>query len=111
MREGTQRPERFVPTTPERFILAPDSHLRPVHLRRRGHRASDTAVSRAASIRNRLGQSSSVLYGMPTKVVTLCPVSDSDTREFATVTPEPATRFLLAEVSQGISVHGGAPEM
>ena len=32
--------------------------------------------------------------------------SVSDTREFATVTPEPGTRFLLAEVSQGMSVHG-----
>lgn len=50
------------------------------------------------------------VYGIPTNVVTLCPLSVSDTRPFATVTPEPWTRFLLAEVSQGMSVHGGDPE-
>jgi hypothetical protein len=49
-------------------------------------------------------------YGIPTNVVTLCPVSASDTREFATVMPEPWARLLLAEVSQGMSVHGGEPE-
>jgi hypothetical protein len=46
-----------------------------------GRRASDTAVSRAASIRHRLSlQSLSALYGIPTNVVTLCAVSASDTR-------------------------------
>lgn len=49
-------------------------------------------------------------YGIPTNVVTLCPVSVSDTLPFATVTPEPWTRFLFAEVSQGMSMHGGEPE-
>jgi hypothetical protein len=48
--------------------------------------------------------------GIPTNVVTLWPVSVSDTREFATVMPEPCARLLFAEVSQGVSVHGGEPE-
>jgi hypothetical protein len=44
-------------------------------------------------------------------VVTLCPVSVSETREFDTLTLEPWTRLLFAEVSQGMSVHGGEPEI
>ena len=53
----------------------------------------------------------SLFYGIPTNVVTLCPVSVRDTREFATVAPEPWARLLLAEVSHGMSVHGGEPEI
>jgi hypothetical protein len=52
----------------------------------------------------------SLVYGIPTNVVTLCPVSVRDTREFARETPEPWARLLLAEVSHGMSVHGGEPE-
>jgi len=39
------------------------------------------------------------VYGVPTKVVTLCAFSDTVTRDCDTLTADPAPRFLLAEVS------------
>jgi hypothetical protein len=61
-------------------------------------------------LRERLVAAEPPVYGIPTNVVTLCALSDTDTRPFATVTAEPWMRFLLAEVSQGMSWHGGEPE-
>ena len=53
-----------------------------------GRRASDTAVSRAASIRHRLSlQSLSALYGIPTNVATHCRVSVRDTEPRAVFPP------------------------